>query len=80
MGEAMFLGVLLAGALHLMYGALCPINLVEVYKEGHVKASPSEITVEINILHAFDLLIGGLFLVYLPFRGLKHIYLKPDQL
>jgi hypothetical protein len=90
-GEAMSLGALLFGALHLLYAAFCPINLVEVYDQNNKLLHPPEIRVgeetsennksairiAVHPLHFFELIIGGLFVLYLPSRGLKHICQNP---
>ena len=80
---AMILGIGFFGTLHLMYGAVCPDQLVEVevlpkQEGGHVGEYSTKIKIE--TLHALDILVGGLFLLYLAFRGLVTLCQHPDHL
>lgn len=78
------LGVGFAGTAHLMYGAFCPEQLVEVevYDRDRHRLEPPEVILsrKIDTMHALDILIGGAFLLYLSYRGLKAIYWNPEHL
>ena len=70
------LGIALAAALHLMYGAVFPEFLVEVLDQKDKHLHPPEIKVKIDTIHAMDILVGGTFLVFLACKGLWAIIRK----
>src|SRR4051794_10372550 len=78
------LGVALGGTLHLMYGAACPDQLVEVEvhdrDKKRLELPEIEISVKVDNMHKLDILLGGTFLVYLSYRGLKTLYQNPTHL
>jgi uncharacterized membrane protein len=71
--EAVMLGIALAGTLHLMYGAVFPEHLVEVLDKNDKHLHPPEIKVKLDTIHTLDILVGGVFLVFLACRGLLAI-------
>lgn len=76
--EAVMLGIALAAALHLMYGAVFPEFLVEVFDQQDKHLHPPEIKVKIDTIHAMDILVGGTFLVFLACKGLWAIIRHQD--
>lgn len=68
--EAVMLGIALAGTLHLMYGAVFPEHLVEVIDQNDKHLHPPEIRVKLDTIHTLDIVVGGVFLLFLACRGL----------
>ena len=75
--HAITLGFLLAGAVHLSYGALCPNELVEVFDKDEKRLHHPNITVKIEMLHRLDIWIGSGFLIFTTGRALRKIYQNP---
>ncbi len=83
--ESVMLGIALAGTLHLMYGAVFPEYLVEVIDQNDKQLHPPEIKVKLDTIHTLDIVVGGVFLLFLAGRGLWVIIrhqegaVKPEQ-
>jgi hypothetical protein len=76
--EAVMLGIALGAAFHLMYGAIFPEHLVEVFDKTDKHLHPPEIKIKIETLHVLDILVGGAFLVFLACRGIWAIIRHQD--
>jgi hypothetical protein len=68
--ESVMLGIALAGTLHLMYGAVFPEHLVEILDQNDKRLHPPEIKVKLDTIHTLDIVVGGVFLLFLACRGL----------
>jgi hypothetical protein len=76
--EAVMLGIALAGTIHLMYGAVFPQHLAKVLDQNDKHLHPPEVKVKLDTIHTLDILVGGVFLVFLACRGLLAIIRHED--